>query len=75
MACLFRLHQACPSDLRKGIRLGRNDRLLHGPSPHKPRWSPQSLWKKAPQELVVRVLRVHAGMPGFRTQTVTLVYQ
>lgn len=74
VACLFRLHQARPSDLRKGIRLGRNDRLFAWSKPaQKPRWLAQSLWKKVPKELVVRVLRVHASVPGFRTQTVTLV--
>jgi len=74
VACLFRLHQARPSDLRRGLRLGRNDRLFTWSKPaQKPRWLPQSLWKKVPAELVVRVLRVRASVPGFRTQTVTLV--
>jgi hypothetical protein len=74
VACLFRLHQARPSDLRKGIHLGRNDRLfVWSKPPQKPHWLPQSLWKKVPQELVVRVLRVQASVPGFRTQSVTLV--
>ena len=74
VACLFRLHQARPADLRKGIRLGRNDRLFTWTRPRqRPRWLPQSLWEKVPAQLVVRVLRVQASVPGFRTQTVTLV--
>jgi hypothetical protein len=74
VACLFRLHQARPSDLRNGIRLGRNDRLCVWSKPaQKPRWLPPRLWKKVPQELVVRVLRVQASVPGFRTQTMTLL--
>jgi len=74
VAGLFRLHQARSADLRQGIRLGRQDRLfVWVKPPQKPRWLPQNLWKKVPAELVVRVLRVQASVPGFRTQTVTLV--
>jgi len=74
VACLFRLHQARPADLRQGIRLGRHDRLfVWSKPPQKPRYLPQNLWRTVPQELVVRVLRVHAFRPGFRTQSVTLV--
>ena len=29
VASLFRLHQRRPADLRKGKRLGKNDRLVH----------------------------------------------
>ena len=36
-------------------------------------WLSQSLWQKVPPELVVRVVRVQASVPGFRTQSVTLV--
>jgi hypothetical protein len=74
VACLFRLHQARPADLRQGLRLGPNDRLFTWSKPRlKPRYLPQNLWKKVPDELVVRVLRVRASVPGFRTQSVTLV--
>jgi len=72
--CLFRLHQARPADLRKGVRLGRHDRLfVWCKPPQKPRWLPHKLWPQVPAELVVRVLRVRANVPGFRTQSVTLV--
>lgn len=74
VACLFRLHQARPHDLRGGIRLGKKDRLLvwHKP-PQKPRYLPKALWQRIPEELIVRVLRVQVRIPGFRTKTVTLV--
>jgi Transposase DDE domain len=74
VACLFRLHQARPHDLRGGIRLGRNDRLVvwHKPA-QKPRYLPKALWRRVPEELTVRVLRVQTRLPGFRTKTVTLV--
>lgn len=72
---LFRLHQARSSDLRRGKRLGKNDRLMiwrKKPS-ERPRYLPQGLWKLVPRELSVRVLRFALAVPGFRAQSVTLV--
>jgi hypothetical protein len=71
---LFRLHQARPSDLRKGKRLGKNDRLLvwHKPC-QRPRYLPKALWKAIPAQLSVRVLRFNLHVPGFRVHCVTLV--
>src|SRR6266702_2166440 len=49
---LFRLHHSRPSDLRKGQRLGKNDRLFTWRKPNqRPRWLPQSWWKKIPGEM------------------------
>jgi IS4 transposase len=74
VACLFRLHQARPHDMRKGIRLGKNDRLMIWSKPQqKPAYLPQALWRIVPKELAVRVVRAQACVPGFRTQRVTLV--
>jgi hypothetical protein len=71
---LFRLHQARPSDLRKGKRLGKNDRLMVWSKPsEKPRYLPKTLWKLIAPELSVRVLRFTLDMPGSRTQSVTLI--
>ncbi len=73
---LFRLHQARPSDLRKGKRLGKNDRLVIWRKPwpwQRPRYLPQALWKLIPKELSVRVVRFILAVPGFRAQSVTLV--
>jgi len=73
VACLFRLHHARPADLRGGLRLGKKDRLVVWHKPQlKPRYLPKTLWRRVPEELTVRVLRVKAHIPGFRTQTVTL---
>jgi len=73
VACLFRLHHARPNDLREGIRLGKKDRLVVWRKPQqKPRYLPKALWRRVPEELTVRVLRVKLEIPGFRTQTVTL---
>src|SRR5881296_910994 len=73
---LFRLHQARPSDLRQGKRLGKNDRLILWRKPwpwQRPRYLPKALWNRIPQELSVRVVRFILEVPGFRAQSVTLV--
>jgi hypothetical protein len=71
---LVRLHQARSSDLRKGKRLGKNDRLMVWRQPRqKPRYLPKALWQLLPKELSVRVVRFVLEVPGFRTQSVTLV--
>jgi hypothetical protein len=72
--CLFRLHQARPADLRRGKRLGKNDRLMVWRKPlQRPAYLPKALWKTIPAELTVRVLRFKLPIPGFRAQSVTLV--
>lgn len=71
---VFRLHQRRPADLRKGKRLGKNDRLfIWLKPPEKPTWLPQSWWKKIPAQLTVRVLRFSLACRGYRPQSVTLV--
>ena len=71
---LFRLHQARAADLRRGQRLGKNDRLFTWRKPwQKPSYLPKSLWKLIPDELSVRVLRFQLQVPGFRPESVTLV--
>jgi hypothetical protein len=74
VASLFRLHQARPADLRQGQRLGKNDRLVTWRKPWlKPRYLPNTLWKRIPAELRVRVLRFQLHVPGYRSASVTLV--
>jgi hypothetical protein len=73
---LFRLHHARPSDLRKGKRLGKNDRRVVWPKPwpwQRPRFLPEAVWKRIPQQLSVRGVRFILEVPGFRAQSVTLV--
>ncbi len=73
---LLRLHHARPADLRKGKRLGKNDRLMVWRKPwawQRPLYLPKALWKRIPQQIEVRVLRFALAVPGFRTQSVTLV--
>jgi len=71
---LFRLHQARPADLRRGKRLGKNDRLVVWLKPsQRPSYLSKALWKAIPEQLSVRVLRVNLHVPGFRVRSVTLV--
>jgi hypothetical protein len=71
---VFRLHQRRPSDLRQGKRLGKNDRRFTWlKPPEKPRWLPQSWWKKIPAQLTVRVIRFQLACRGYRPESVTLV--
>lgn len=71
---LFRLHQARASDLRKGKRLGKNDRLFVWRKPwQRPRYLPKAVWHLMPKQLSVRVVRFVLEVPGFRARSVTLV--
>jgi len=71
---LFRLHQRRARDLRKGKRLGKNDRLFTWSKPQqKPAYLPKCLWQLIPETLAVRVLRFQLQVPGFRPESVTLV--
>jgi hypothetical protein len=73
---LFRLHQRRPADLRKGKRLGKNDRLMTWRKPwmgQRPRYLSKAIWKRIPAELSVRVVRFTLAVPGFRVHSVTLV--
>jgi len=71
---LFRLHQARPADLRKGKRLGQQDRLFVWEKPLlRPRYLPKTIWKAMAAKLTVRVLRFSLHVPGFRVRSLTLV--
>jgi len=72
---LFRLHHARSADLRRGKRLGKNDRLViwRKPNNWERRYLPQRLWKRIAPELTVRILRLSLRRAGFRTRSVTLV--
>jgi hypothetical protein len=73
---LFSPAPAPAADLRKGKRLGKNDRLMLWRKPwlwQRPRYLSKAVWKGIPQELTVRVVRFTLAVPGFRAQSVTLV--
>ena len=72
---LARLHHARSADLRRGKRLGKNDRLItwHKPKNWERRYLPLALWKRITPELSVRILRYSLRRPGFRSRSLTLV--
>jgi hypothetical protein len=72
---LMRLHHARSADLRRGKRLGKNDRLVvwRKPKDWERTYIPLKLWKCLAPELSVRILRYALRRPGFRTRSVTLV--
>ncbi len=71
----MRLHHARSADLRRGKRLGKNDRLIVWRKPQncERRYLPLRLWKCLGPELSVRILRYTLRRRGFRTRSVTLV--
>jgi hypothetical protein len=72
---LMRLHHARSGDLRRGKRLGKNDRLVvwQKPKNWERRYWPLRLWNSLAPELSVRILRFSLCCPGYRTRSVTLV--
>jgi Transposase DDE domain len=71
---VMRLHQARPHDLRKGKRLGPNDRLVAWQRPRQcPRGCTLTDWRRAPDTLTLRLVYVSVNVPGFRTQSLVVV--
>src|SRR6266850_4081455 len=73
---LFRLHHARGGDLRKGKRLGKNDRLVVWRKPknwERRPYLPLALWNGIAPALPVRILRYSLRRAGYRTRSLTLV--
>lgn len=71
---VMRLHHARKASFREGKRLGADDRLITWtkPAQRSEAWSMEE-WAALPEELTLRLIRLHVRTPGFRTRTVTLV--
>jgi len=69
-----RLHQARRVDFRYGKRLGRGDRLVEWLRPkQRPRWLSKRAFRRMPERLTLRLIRVCVEIPGFRSQKITVV--
>jgi hypothetical protein len=69
-----RLHQARRDDLRYGKRLGHGDRLVEWWRPkQRPRWLSRRAYRRMPETLTLRLMRVTVAQPGFRTRRITVV--
>ena len=71
---VFRKHQGRKNQMRKGKRIGPNDRLVIW---HKPKTRPKGLSKEEfaqlPSSLILREVHYYIIIPGFRTKQVTLI--
>lgn len=72
--CVLRLHQRRPADLRKGKKLGAQDRLIRWKKPIlKPTFMSAKEFNALPTELTVRLVKILVQAPGFRTRQIILV--
>ena len=60
-------------DFRKGQRLGRYDHVIDWQKPQKPSWMNQRLYRRLPETLSIRELRVEICQKGFRCHHLFLV--
>jgi hypothetical protein len=58
------------ADFRRGRRLGKGDHIVKWPKPTKPRSIDRETYDALPEFLTIREVRVPAGLPGFRVQTI-----
>lgn len=71
---VFRKHQGRTNQMRRGKRVGPNDKLVTW---YKPKTCPKGLTKEEfaalPKTLTVREVHYYIAIPGFRTKQVTLI--
>jgi len=71
---VFRVRGSRRRDLRRGMRLSRDERLVHWSKPIlRPRTISAQEWATLPDGLSLRVVRCHVNVRGFRTRQVILV--
>lgn len=71
---VFRLHGSRPADFRKGKRISRWDHIVMWTKPkQRPVGISKSVFDTLPQQLLLREVRFHIQVKGFRTEDVTLV--
>jgi hypothetical protein len=74
--CVFRLHQRREVDWRRGKRLGKGDRLvtLNKPKQYSPSCGiSRREFRRLPDSLTVRLVRVTRDQPGARTREMIIV--
>jgi hypothetical protein len=74
MDCVMRNHPRRTKGLTEIKRLGKDDRLIewHKMAPH-PKWFSKEQWRALPDRLLVREIRVHIDIKGFRTKDIIIV--
>jgi len=66
--CRFTSHRR--ADFRRGQRLGKGDHIVCWPKPAKPRTIESADYALLPESLMVREVRLHVKVPGFRSKTI-----
>jgi DDE family transposase len=70
---VVRLHQRRRADFRRGRRLGRGDHVVRWPKPERPDWLDEETYRRLPEALAVREVRVRVEQAGFRTRALVVV--
>ena len=70
---VMRLHQARKVDLRRGTRLGKEDRLVLWKRPQRQQGWSKDQCKQLPKSLPVRIVRLPIQCCGFRVRTLLIV--
>jgi hypothetical protein len=71
---VFRVRGSRRTDLRRGQRLSKDERLVTWAKPAlRPKTVEPAEWSLLPAQLTLRVVRCQLRIPGFRTQQVVLV--
>jgi len=70
---VVQLHQMRCCDMRRGLRLGPNDHVVVWPKPKRPDWMDEETYRRLPEGLHLREVRVQVAEPGFRTETLVVV--
>jgi hypothetical protein len=63
-----RLHQHRRADFRRGVHLGPCDQLVVWRKPRRPDWLDPVTYAELPGLLLIRELKVHVRIPGFRVR-------
>jgi hypothetical protein len=70
---VLRKHQLRQTDFRQGTWLGKDDHLVSWSKPTRPKWMSRALYRKLPDQLTLREVRVQVVQKGFRTQSLVVV--
>ena len=70
---VMRKHQMrLPTNFRS-LRLGKDDHLVIWHKPQRPKWMDIETYNRMPDVLLLREIRVHVRIPGFRVKTILLI--
>lgn len=70
---VFPLHQRRHADFRRGQRLGREDHVVTWHKPVRPEWMDEDDYRRVPDTLTVRELRIRAPQKTLRRRSLVVV--